>query len=418
MITSAVLAICAGAGLCIALLIVVLFCSHASRERAHWRICLGCQTFHNLAGGFSWTAPFGNGWYRVQECTDCKAIASLAFYRRVFGPEAKIIDSEKECPGCHGAGHVRTPSGAFECNRCAGSGIVVFLFVAIFSLNVRSAVVDAPRMYGAVSVSRRADAGASNPKSVQLRSHVHFCRKNGIQTSLINSFFVGSTPTPATNFESLGNAAVSLSTGQHIRPRCNCIKASQLNFDALAQGRNLVASVNPRVGMARGDNFAPQTKPESGGTAIQEKPRTIRGQSACPTKSDRPDRCGAISNFIDRLSWIESRSEDSAIGDGGKSRGRFQISEAAWADVNSLRRAQQLPEFDWLPFAHDEGTAREYALQFLGTLNRRLFTALGRSPTEFELIAAYQLGFDGFRRRGFNLARVPASTRVAIERLK
>lgn len=59
----------------IALVVASVFYANVRRERAQWRICLSCQTFHNHAGGFSWTAPLGNGWYRVAECRDCRRAA-------------------------------------------------------------------------------------------------------------------------------------------------------------------------------------------------------------------------------------------------------------------------------------------------------------------------------------------------------
>lgn len=68
-----------------------------------------------------------------------------------------------------------------------------------------------------------------------------------------------------------------------------------------SKGQSLLADARaynstPKTDCSRSEgqnNFAPQTKPECGGTAFQEMLGTISGKPACPTKSDRPDHCGA-----------------------------------------------------------------------------------------------------------------------------
>lgn len=122
----------------------------------------------------------------------------------------------------------------------------------------------------------------------------------------------------------------------------------------------------------------------------------------------------AADSVVERIAHVESGNDFQAIGDGGKSRGAWQLTEAAWLDVNSLRRAQLLPEFDW-ELAHDSEIAREYAVQYLGLLSRRLTTALRRAPSPAELYASYNLGFAGFQRRGFSLARCPIVTQRAAK---
>lgn len=109
-------------------------------------------------------------------------------------------------------------------------------------------------------------------------------------------------------------------------------------------------------------------------------------------------------NFIDRIAIIESGNNSSAIGDRGKARGAWQMTERAWMDVNALRHRQQLPEYPW-EMAHDEGTAREYALQYCGILSRQLRVALRRLPLESEIYCSFCFGFTGFKERNFSVPK-------------
>lgn len=128
------------------------------------------------------------------------------------------------------------------------------------------------------------------------------------------------------------------------------------------------------------------------------------------------DQAVSGAQFLSRLAWIESRNNNQAIGDGGKSLGAYQFSERAWEQVNQLRARQRLPLYEWQA-AHDPEISWEYCLQYTGWLNRQLTFALRRSPSSAELLATYQIGFTGFKRRGFDLNRIPKSTRDAINKL-
>ena len=128
-------------------------------------------------------------------------------------------------------------------------------------------------------------------------------------------------------------------------------------------------------------------------------PTEVECRSLTPGSKDRTLGHGLISaspNFIDRLSWLESRNNDEAIGDHGDSLGRFQMSSAAWADVNSLRRSQRLPEFQH-GFAHDPGISREYCVQYLHILSQQFHRTFGRDANEAELLRMYRRGFAGYK---------------------
>lgn len=115
--------------------------------------------------------------------------------------------------------------------------------------------------------------------------------------------------------------------------------------------------------------------------------------------------------FLSILALIESGNERHAVGDGGRSRGAYQLSRSAWADVSRVRRAQSLTVYSWRDGAHDPIRSRLYAVTYLDLLRQRLSSALGHPPTDADVYAAYNLGFDGFRRRGFSLSRCPSRTR-------
>lgn len=108
---------------------------------------------------------------------------------------------------------------------------------------------------------------------------------------------------------------------------------------------------------------------------------------------------------------VESRMLHSAIGDGGASRGAWQICRAAWSDVNKARVAGKRKTYPWKEGAHNPAVAFAYARELLIILNARLSRDLGRPPTVPELYAAYNLGLDGFEARKFRLDNCPEVTR-------
>lgn len=116
--------------------------------------------------------------------------------------------------------------------------------------------------------------------------------------------------------------------------------------------------------------------------------------------------------FLPALAWAESHQQDTARGARGE-RGRYQMRPVAWQQANRIAGTK-------VPFsmATNEPASTKQATIYLGWLDTYLTRALCRTPTPAELVAAWQLGPSGFRRAGFNLRRVPASTRRAIERVQ
>jgi hypothetical protein len=140
---------------------------------------------------------------------------------------------------------------------------------------------------------------------------------------------------------------------------------------------------------------------EVAGHGVAGEPQTVTRNKAHETPGGE---------LLNRIAQIESRGISSTIGRRGE-RGAFQIDLAAWTDISSVRRHQGLTVFDWSA-AHTPA-GRAYASTYLGMLRIDLTRALRRVPTDGELYAAYNLGFAGFARRGFVLARCPARTRAA-----
>lgn len=75
------------------------------------------------------------------------------------------------------------------------------------------------------------------------------------------------------------------------------------------------------------------------------------------------------------LSMIESGDDDRKIGDHGKSRGRYQISEKAWMEETCMDFSR----------AHREGLSRIIAEKLLTRRTRGFALLLNREPTPLEI---------------------------------
>lgn len=117
----------------------------------------------------------------------------------------------------------------------------------------------------------------------------------------------------------------------------------------------------------------------------------------------------------DAIISAESAGNPAAIGRLGE-RGLCQFFPAAWADTSRWRRAHGLPVYAY-GLAHDPEAGLAYATSWLSMLEDRLTATLHRRPTIGELYAAHQLGFSGFRSKGFDLSRCPTITKVVAARL-
>jgi len=119
---------------------------------------------------------------------------------------------------------------------------------------------------------------------------------------------------------------------------------------------------------------------------------------------------------VEAIIFVESSGNPKAIGRLGE-RGLAQFFPAAWADTTRWRARHGLPTYGYSTWATDEGVGREYATSWLTLLEERLTSALGRKPTIGEIYAAHQLGYAGFKSKGFDLRKCPTITRVVVARL-
>jgi len=118
--------------------------------------------------------------------------------------------------------------------------------------------------------------------------------------------------------------------------------------------------------------------------------------------------------YLDALAMIESGSDHSAHGTAGEL-GAWQFKAITWRHTSELRHRRKLAVH---PFsaARDPVVARAYARTLLEAHHARFTKDYARIPSPGELYAIWNLGFDGFQRRG-SLARCPALTRDAAQRL-
>lgn len=122
-------------------------------------------------------------------------------------------------------------------------------------------------------------------------------------------------------------------------------------------------------------------------------------------------------HFLDALERVESHGRATALGDRGRARGPFQFQAAAWADVNTWKTSSGHPPVSYLRGSTNRAAARCYARTYLKHLESRLAAMRRVHPTTEQLFAAWNLGFEGFRRRGFLLSRCPAVTRRSARQL-
>lgn len=114
--------------------------------------------------------------------------------------------------------------------------------------------------------------------------------------------------------------------------------------------------------------------------------------------------------LLDGIRHIESADGRMLVGDQGRSLGPYQLSKPAWLDVDAWRKARGSDILKYATHVWSESLSRSYAADYLKILHARLEKHLKRSPTAGELYAAYNMGFAGFARCQFDLAKVNSVT--------
>lgn len=113
--------------------------------------------------------------------------------------------------------------------------------------------------------------------------------------------------------------------------------------------------------------------------------------------------------MLDKVIAIESSGNPSARGDNGAGLGLAQFHYAAWQDTSAWRVKQGLPVYPYHK-ALDATIARDYLHSWLSINAVRFTQVTGRKPTLVDLYAIHNLGFTGYRKRGFDISNCPAIT--------
>lgn len=122
--------------------------------------------------------------------------------------------------------------------------------------------------------------------------------------------------------------------------------------------------------------------------------------------------------LISALSIVESNGRTTATGDNGRAAGAFQFWRGTWNHVSQIRRKAGLQTAPYEEGSRSIPWSRAYARSYLLWIEAYLTNRGVSTVSRGHLYAAYNLGPAGFRRRGFDLKRVPAVTRRAIEKLE
>ena len=121
--------------------------------------------------------------------------------------------------------------------------------------------------------------------------------------------------------------------------------------------------------------------------------------------------------FLKAIRFVESSNGINKVGDNGDSLGEFQLSEAAWLDVNDWRYARGLKTYPYDKTVFHSYISRVYASNFLTILHGELGRRLKRAPNHAELYAAYNLGLSSFAQCNYNVQRVNPVTRARCEQI-
>lgn len=112
--------------------------------------------------------------------------------------------------------------------------------------------------------------------------------------------------------------------------------------------------------------------------------------------------------LLEAIGQAETGMNYAAIGDKGESRGAWQISKTVWRKFSA---------HDWRTYAHRPIYSERVAAQYLEWLRGSFTWDQRRQPTCEDMLCLWQLGFHGYKQKGFDPKRTPSSVRAAIKRL-
>jgi hypothetical protein len=121
--------------------------------------------------------------------------------------------------------------------------------------------------------------------------------------------------------------------------------------------------------------------------------------------------------FLQAVRTVESSNGQFKVGDNGQSLGDYQLSEAAWLDVNEWRRSRGLKTYRYEEAVFNSFINRVYASNYLTILHSELSRKLRRAPSHEELYAAYNMGLAMFAECNYRLNRVNPMTRAKCQQI-
>tara|TARA_R100000406_G_scaffold4221_1_gene3027 strand:+ start:4759 stop:5373 length:615 start_codon:yes stop_codon:yes gene_type:complete len=121
--------------------------------------------------------------------------------------------------------------------------------------------------------------------------------------------------------------------------------------------------------------------------------------------------------LIHAVAMVESNNNHRAVGDQGKANGAFQMWKPAWQDCSKWLKRNGFKTTTYEKGVNDPTISHQYCKVYLSILNSQLRRSIGREPSAAELYAAYNLGFTGFKRRGFDISKTPSITQRAAVKL-
>ena len=121
--------------------------------------------------------------------------------------------------------------------------------------------------------------------------------------------------------------------------------------------------------------------------------------------------------LIHAVAMVESNNNHRAVGDQGKANGAFQMWKPAWQDCSKWLKRNGFKTTPYEKGVNDPTISHQYCKVYLSILNSQLRRAIGREPSAAELYAAYNLGYTGFKRRGFDISKTPSITQRAAVKL-
>jgi len=110
--------------------------------------------------------------------------------------------------------------------------------------------------------------------------------------------------------------------------------------------------------------------------------------------------------LLKAVRMVESCDGLYTYGDEGRSLGDFQLSEGAWLDVSSWRKAHGMKTYEYSHKVLNRQVNRAYAADYLALIHHELERAYKRPPSAGEIYAAYNMGLGKFANCRYQLQRV------------